>query len=108
MMILVIGRPISPIVACGQVLPGTTCHSQVELMPGRTCGALALTTPLPSSAAINETSAAAGADILQIVAVPVWVVAVFVEPNWLQICWPQQSNEFMCMAGPNHCTFLRS
>ena len=88
MMILVMGLPISRIVACGQVLPGTTCHSQVELMPGRTCGPLALTTPLQSSAVTNETSAAAGVDILQIVAVPVWAVAVFVEPNWLQICCP--------------------
>ena len=62
-----------------------------------------------SSAVINETSASAvSADILQIITVPVWVVAVFVEPNWLQICWPQQSKELMCMAVPNHCTFLRS
>ena len=40
-----------------------------------------------SSAVINETSASAvSADILQIITVPVWVVAVFLEPNWLQIC----------------------
>ena len=38
----------------------------------------------------------------------VWVVAVFVEPNRLQICWSQQCNELMCMGVPNHCTFLRS
>ena len=128
MMILVIGLPISRIVACGQVFPASTCHSQVELMPGRPCRSLALTTPLPLLIIIitllfallicpnhkqlqrakQEHFTDSNFSRHQWVAVPVWVVAVFVEPNWLQICWPQQSNELMCMAVPSHCTFLRS
>ena len=136
-------RPISRIVACGQVLPGTThqiaitvsifirtthqrCHEWCVTHPSHECSTIESamhwwfaqtisncnwrsknTSKISSSGIINETSAgAASADILQIITVPVWVVAVFVEPNWLQICWPQQSNELMCMAVPNHCTFF--
>ena len=138
-------RPISRIVACGQVLPGTTHQVAITVSifirtthqrwhewrvthPSHECSTIESamhwwfaqtisncnwrsknTSKISSSGIINETSAgAASADILQIITVPVWVVAVFVEPNWLQICWPQQSNELMCMAVPNHCTFLRS
>ena len=138
-------RPISRIVACGQVLPGTTHQVAITVSifirtthqrwhewrvthPSHECSTIERamhwwfaqtisncnwrsknTSKVSSSGIINETSAgAASADILQIITVPVWVVAVFVEPNWLQICWPQQSNELMCMAVPNHCTFLRS
>ena len=134
-------RPISRIVACGQVLPGTTHQIAITVSifirtthqrwhewrvthPSHECFTIESamhwwfaqtisncnwrsknTSKISSSGIINETSAgAASADILQIITVPVWVVAVFVEPNWLQICWPQQSNELMCMAVPNHCT----